>query len=216
MAWGLVMKKNKSILTVAFVLMTVALLGATVYMSGVLSSTNSPTQIKKTKAAPVTYTRTVDFNFPTGVAQDLQELLPSIIPTNINPTIAGVPSKVLTSIPTVAPLPSIKVPTTVISSIPTSLPLTPTRMPTPTAIPTSIPTPTSQPLLAYKSTTISPTLIPIAETGGMIEDVKTSTPTPTKKIQPTGVQTLPQTGWIQISSILFIVAVSTIFFSLLF
>jgi len=44
----------------------------------------------------------------------------------------------------------------------------------------------------------------------------TKAPTPTQKIKPTGVQQLPETGWIQTSSILFIVAVSTIFFSLLF
>jgi len=169
--------------------MTVVLLGATVYISTLLLSPKSPTQIQKTKAADITYTRKVDL-FPTGVTEDQP------------PTIAPTISKAATALPT---------------KIPTILAQAPTVVPTvlPTIIPTSIPvatipvaTPTLQPLLAYKSTAISPTSVSVID--------PTTTLSPTKKVQPTGVQQLPETGWIQTSSILFIVATSTILFSLLF
>jgi hypothetical protein len=131
----------------------------------------------------------------------------------MEPTIAP------TLVPTVAPtLALIKtIPTALPTKLPTKIPtMIPTMIPTAIPIPSAIPaTPTLSPLLAYKSTGgITPTLIPIAETGGMIDITKA--PSPTKKLQPTGMQQLPQTGWIQTSSILFIVATSTILFSLLF
>ena len=204
--------------------MTFVLLGAIIYISSQLSSTNSPTQIKKSKAAAITYSRTVDFAFPTEVPQGSTPLASPTI--GVSPTSAVLaPTKTPTSFPTVMPTPLVAAPTliptlaiTVFPTIiPTAIPLTPTRIPTPTlpmVPPTVQPSPTTQPLLAYNSITPSPTLIPIANTGGMIDVTKI--PSPTKKISPTGVQALPETGWIQTSSILFIVAVSTIFFSLLF
>ena len=206
--------------------MTIGLFGATIYISSLLSSSTSPTQIKKSKAAAITYKRTVDFNFPTeNSANSTNPGTPTDFPNpeaTLTPALISNSSGMPTSIPTQIPTPVIVIPTLIPTvPIPTALPTpttlpTPTLLPTPTALPTptSLPSPTTQPLLAYNSTSISPTLIPATDTGGMIDPTKA--PTPTQKIKPTGVQQLPETGWIQTSSILFIVAVSTIFFSLLF
>lgn len=204
--------------------MTVVLLGATIYISSLLSSTSSPTKIQKTKAAAVTYTRKVDL-FQTDVTPDPTL---SITPdASVSPvqSISPMPALATTGAPAV--LPTVAPTTTVATAtkVPTQAQVIPTVVPTsvPTVIPTATPaliaqaklTPTLQPLLAYKSTSISPTLIPIANTGGMANPTKVPSPT-VKKVQPTGVQQLPETGWIQTSSILFIVATSTILFSLLF
>jgi len=181
------MKKNRKLVTGALLVMTVTLLAATFYISSLLSSPNkSPTQIKKTKASAVTYKKEINLvdDFSQTPKPTLLALVPTIIPTTV-----VAPTKAPNKAPTTAPL--------ILAQEPTDIP-EPTK---PAA------TPTLQPLLAYKSTSISPTLIPISPS---------KTPTPTKKIQPTGVQTLPETGWIQTSSILFIVAMTTIFFSLLF
>ena len=167
--------------------MTVTLLAAIFYISSLLSSPNkSPTRIRKTKASAVTYKKEINLvdDFSQTPKPTLLALVPTIIPTTV-----VAPTKAPTKAPTTAPL--------ILAQEPTDIP-EPTK-------PAS--TPTLQPLLAYKSTSISPTLIPISPS---------KTPPPTKKIQPTGVQTLPETGWIQTSSILFIVAMTTIFFSLLF
>ncbi len=190
--WGISTMKNKrTTLTIFLIGISVVLLGSIFYISSLLSSSSSPTKIQKTKASAVTYKRTVDlapFGTETPVPTEPEKLIsqqPTSIPT-ILPSI--VPSLAPTMIPTVAP----------------------------TLIPTSIPaTPTLSPLLAYKSTGgVTPTLIPLKETGGMTDPTKA--PSPTKKSVPTGAQELPQTGWIQTSTILFIVASSTILFSLLF
>lgn len=187
---------------------TIVLLAATFYISALLSSPNkSPTQIQKTKAAQITYTKKIDLTNNFGSANITPEVTP-VVPVGtltpiVKPTLfAFVPTLVISLVPT-------KVPTKVPTLTPVILAQEPTDIPEPTK---PAPTPTLQPLLAYKSTSISPTptLIPIKNTGGM------SNPTPTKKLQPTGVQTLPETGWIQTSSVLFIVAMTTIFFSLLF
>lgn len=153
------MKKNRTFLTVFLVIMTGVLLVTTVYISNLLSSEDSPTQIKKTKAAAVTYSKEVDLSEPTPN--------PTIVPTSTPALIALAPTLTLA------------------------------------------PSPTILPLLVYQSTTISPTLIPVIPTAE-------ATLTPTKKVLPTGVGQLPASGWIQTSSILFIVAASTILFSLLF
>ncbi len=196
--------------------MTVLLLGATVYISGLLSSSTPPTQIQKTKAAAKTYSRTVvipDFiTSPTTVPTvAISPTLPPAVtkaptavptdtkaPTSTPPLLAQVPTSIPTIVPTNAPLPTITI--------------APTLAPTHVLDPTNPPvTPTLQPLLAYKSTSISPTMGSVDPT-----NAPSSVPSPTKKVQPTGVQQLPETGWIQTSSILFIVAASTILFSLLF
>lgn len=191
--------------------MTVVLLGATVYISTLLLSPSPPTQIQKTKAAAVTYKRNVIL-FPTGVTAEptaspvspTKALTITITPTTV-PSVTKVPiavptktSALLAQAPTLTPAPT---------SVPTKIPI----VILPTAAATPLPTPTLQPLLAYKSTSITPTIAPT-----LIPVTNTNTPSPTKKAQPTGVQQLPETGWIQISSILFIVATSTILFSLLF
>ena len=195
-------------MTAFLIIMTVFLLGATVYISTLLSSSNSPTQIQKTKAADVSYTREVNL-FPTEMA----EVSPTVI---ISPTTVVSASNMPTSIPTDVPTNSPEllaqastvIPTIIPTTIPTVQPPTPTIVqPTDIPEPTMLPaTPTLQPLLAYKSTSISPTIVPATNKGGEV----------TKAIQPTGIQQLPDTGWVQTSSILFIVATSTILFSLLF
>ncbi len=197
--------------------MTVLLLGSTVFISGLLSSPVSPTQIQKTKAAAKTYTRTVVI--PDFSANPTAEPSVAVSPTTA-PLLTNTPIPTLSKAPTSTPALLAQAPTLTPTSIPTKAPL-----PTPTTVPTHAqepllsvtPKPTLQPLLAYKSTSISPTLIPITNTGGMTDPTKApASPAPTKKAQPTGVQQLPETGWIQTSSILFIVAASTILFSLLF
>ena len=189
--WGISMKNKRTITTVFLAVMMVLLLSSTIYISGLLSSPSSPTQIKKTKAAAVTYTRNVDL-FPTDMAE------PTPLITQPAPTLLAL-------------APSI-VPTTIPTTIPTKAPVIPTVL-EPTAVP---PSPTLQPLLAYKSTSISPTLAPLTKGGSDMSVTPTKVPSPTKKIQPTETQELPETGWVQTSSILFIVATSTILFSLLY
>jgi len=203
------MNKNKTLITILLLSVLIFLLGSTIYISTLLSSPNSsPTQIQKTKASAITYKKTIDLaQFDTAA------------PT---PTVSAAPSPILpppTSKPTSTPTPQ----PTLIAKAPTLPPATaiPTKIIVsvePTDIPEII-TPTLQQLLAYKSTSVTPTLIPIKDgTGGMANPTTAAkaTPSPTKKITPTGVQTLPETGWVQTSSILFIVATTTILFSLLF
>ena len=191
--------------------MSVVLVGSIFFISSLLSSPDkSPTQIQKTKAAQLTYKKEINLADTYGTDEITPEVTPFI---SVAPTLA---TKVPTAVPTLLAL----APTLVPTGIPTKMP---TQGPTATPIvlaqePTDIPEPTLQPLLAYKSTSISPTIIPIKDTGGMIDPTSTvtKTPTPTKKVVPTGIQNLPESGWIQTSSILFIVATTTILFSLLF
>ena len=212
------MKKNRTIITVFLIITTFGLLGAIFYISNLLSSPSSPTQVKKTKAAAVTYSRKVDL-FPT-IATD--EPIAPINPTiTIIPIVTPVVTKAPTSVPTKTPtiIPTItKAPTSVPTIVPTLLAqtsgVTPTLIPTSTVVPTRVTeptvlpaTPTSESLLAYNSTTLSPTTTSTKNTNSI---------SPTKKAQPTGIKQLPETGWIHTSSILFIVAASTILFSLLF
>ncbi len=196
--------------------MTVLLLGATVYISTLLSSPNgSPTQIQKTKAAAVSYTKTIDLQNDFGAVTPTTD--PSVTGT-VTPTVTAGPTNVptTTNVPTAAPTLIALAATLTPSPVPTSR-LTPVVTLVPTDVPQPSATPTLQPLLAYKSTSISPTLIPVnGNTGGMNTPTATHVPSPTKKVQPTAIQQLPDTGWVQTSSILFIVATTTIFFSLIF
>lgn len=183
------MRKDRKVVTIVLFGMTIVLLGVTIYISTLLMDTdNAPTQIRKTKASAQTYNKTV--NLQDSFDEFGQE---DEIETTPEPTLAVVEES-----PTIAPT------------------NTPTNAPTVVPSMTPTPSPTLQPLLAYKSTTISqtPTLIPIAETGGQKgEEVK---PSPTQKPVPTIISNLPEAGWIQTSTILFIVATTTILFSLLF
>lgn len=223
---GISMKNNKTAITILLLFVTVVLLGSTIYISTLLSSTtNSPTQIQKTRASAITYKKTIeltDFGTEDPTGEPSPGVSPSATPTPTTALIAKAPTSAPTAKPTTALI--AKAPTLA----PTVAPITktPTAVPTMPAVaalePTDIPevvTPPAQPLLAYKSTTLTPTLIPIkGSTGGMLNPtVAKSTPTPTKAaLVPTGVQQLPETGWVQTSSILFIVAATTILFSLLF
>lgn len=218
------MKKNRTAITGLLLFMTVVLLGSTIYISTLLSSPNSsPTQIQKTKASAITYKKTIDLaQFDSTVPTPDVSAIPS-------PNVSLTPKPTLlakaptlpppTSKPTVTPTPQPRL----LAKAPTLPP--PTLIPTKVIVsvePTDIPeiiTPTLQPLLAYKSTSVTPTLIPIKDgTGGMANPTTAAkmTPSPTKKVAPNGVQNLPETGWVQTSSILFIVATTTILFSLLF
>jgi len=240
--WATSMKKKRTVVTGILLFMTVVLLGSTIYISLLLTSPNSssPTEIKKTKASAVTYKKTVDLATFDSTATSIQPTLIASGNNDVNPSISPLPTlPAPTLIAKASPsiVPSIIVPTKI---IPTNIPiLTSAPLPTVTLVPTNTPiptlaaavvqpstvpsaTPTLQPLLAYKSTSNTPTLIPINDdTGGMAmvnpTATKAPTPLPTKKILPTdGVQQLPETGWVQTSSILFIVAATTILFSLLF
>ena len=231
------MKKKGIVITVSLVFVTAFLLGAITYINTVLSSANSPTQIHKTKAAAITYTRKIDLFSPDETGGSIT---PTVSPNAASSvSVATPPPKSPLVSPTIVRLPTgvpTKIPTQIVSSAPTIIPTvlptqSPTIMPTvaqsallsqSTLTPTNgvkqttlIATPTLSPLLAYKSIS-TPTLIPTANKGATIKPTEASS-IPTKKlIQPTGVQQLPETGWIQTSSILFIVAASTILFSLLF
>lgn len=218
---GINMKNNKTAITALLLFVTVVLLGSTIYISMLLTSTtNSPTQIQKTRASAVTYKKTIeltDFGTEETAEEPSPAVSPSVTPTPTKALIAKAPTSVPTAKPTTALL--AQAPTLTPTKAPTAVPTVPAIAATePTDIPEVV-TPTVQPLLAYKSTTLTPTLIPIKDsTGGMVNPtISKSTPTPAKTVAvPTGVQQLPETGWVQISSILFIVAATTILFSLLF
>lgn len=196
--------------------MTFGLVGAIAYFSMLLSnkSGTSVTQIKKTKASAQTYHKLFELDNAPGGG--------TVIPTQVasgNVTVTVAPSG--TALPTQAVAPS-AVPTLLaLNNVTPSVAPSPTIIPTPTSIPstpTNVPTPTI-PLLAYRTTSITPTLIPVANTGG--EQIKVS---PTVTVSPTKAQTvtklpdnkLPETGWVQLSIILFIVATTTVFISFLF
>lgn len=205
--------------------MTFGLVGAIAYFSMLLSnkSGTSVTQIKKTKASAQTYHKLFELDGTPGGG--------TVIPTQVasgNVTVTVAPSS--TVLPTQAVAPSAaptllaqnNITPTVVASSPTIVPtVVSTIAPTPTSIPstpTKAPTPTV-PLLAYRTTSITPTLISVANTGG--EQTKVS---PTVTISPTKTPTvtklpdnkLPETGWVQLSTILFIVATTTVFVSFLF
>jgi len=216
------MKKRSPVLTIALLLMCGGILAAIFYVNNLLNGqTKAPaTQVKKTKASEQTYHKLLALNdIPT--------------PSVVEPTIGGsaltssipVPANSSTSVPSTAPsiIPVITTsPPKASAAVPTLLAQLPTIVPT-LAIPTAIPTigtptllPTKQPLLAYHNP--SPTLLPIADTGGgdIISPTSSITGGVTPSIVPTKTNALPATGWVQTSSILFIVATSTIFLSLLF
>jgi hypothetical protein len=207
---GLEMKKNKKLVTGALMIMTAVLLATTIYISSLLSSPDkSPTQVQKTKAAQQTYTKQINLadNFGSDdITPEIVPTIPTIQPTRVPVPISTTIPKILAKDPTATPV--------ILAQTPTDIPESINQPTTPMTPATS----TTPPLLAYKSTTVSPTLIPIKNAGGVVSPtmVTTKAPSPIKKIVPTGVETLPETGWIQFSSIFFIVATTTILFSLLF
>lgn len=206
--------------------MTFGLVGAIAYFSLLLNnkSGTAVTQIKKTKASAQTYHKLFALDSAPGGG--------TIVPTQAsggNVTVTAVPSTAVlpTQQPSVAPsaAPTLLAQNNITPTVAPSPTILPTIMstiaPTPTSIPqtpTTAPSPTI-PLLAYRTTTITPTLIPVANTGG--EQTKAS---PTVTVSPTKAPTvtklpdnkLPETGWVQLSTILFIVATTTVFVSFLF
>ncbi|MFA5136307.1 MAG: hypothetical protein WC489_02845 [Patescibacteria group bacterium] len=196
------MKKGKK--NILFLAMTIGILATVVYLSILLSnrSETAVTQIKKTKASSQTYHRSVDLLAlnttpsdpnPTGnetVEEDIRQPTQMTSPTK---------AQVLPVDSSVTPSPDIS-----------------------TQRATTVPTPTSV-LLVYRTLTVAPTLIPAAETGGEAgnsEIQASATPTKSIKILPTSTQkpnkTLPETGLMQFTTILFIVGATTVFFAFLF
>lgn len=231
--------KRKKITTLFFLVITFFLFGAVIYVSVLLNNTSeqSITSVRKTKASSQTYHKLLAVNIPIDpVSYDSVTPTLTPIPTPTDSVSVGSSSQsrsntaqsssrgyLNTNSPTIRP-------TTQVFSTPTVI-LTPkissyiTSQPITTPIPTVQITPTQSPLLAYGSQTkLSPTLIPVKETGA-----KGSTQlSPTKLVSngsyenpvvskvPTRVEKLPDSGWIQTSSLLFIIAATTILFSLLF
>ena len=206
--WEINMKKS-NITTVFLLVMTFGLVGAIAYFSMLLNnkSGTAVTQIKKTKASAQTYHKLLALNeVPGGVTLIPTEAVSvEVSPTQTVPGPTGGSSPAPTLLaqnnvtPSVTPSPTI-MPTVVSTIVPTSTNIPPTS--------TKVPTPTVA-LLVYRTTTITPTLIPVANTGGgEITKTPTSAKLPDNK--------LPETGWVQLSTILFIVATATVFVSFLF
>lgn len=197
------MKKGKR--NILFLVMTLGILATVVYLSILLSnrSDTAVTQIKKTKASSQTYHRSVDL------------LALNTTPSDPNPTGNETAEEDVRQ-PTQMPSPTKAQVLPVDSSITPSPDISAQSA-------TTVPTPTSV-LLVYRTLTVAPTLIPAAETGGEAgsSEVKASAATPTKaiKILPTSTQkpnkTLPETGLMQFTTILFIVGATTVFFAFLF
>ncbi len=175
--------------------MSVGILGSIFYVNSLLNGKDktSVTQVKKTKASAQTYHKLLAIN------------LLSVTPINMNNSgesgkLGGEGSKPESTIS----------PTMVIMSPFPTLTAVPSPSPTLT-VPTSEPTltPTQSLLLAYHNP--SPTLIPITNTQTAVATV-----TDKPSHMPTKTQHLPETGWVQTSSLLFIIAASTILLSLLF
>ncbi len=215
---------NKTKIQTTFILIvTVGLIVVVGYFSYLLSSKGekSVTQVKKTKASAQTYHKLLALNITPvqkdNTAKDVsgdEEEDESPAPTE-----AVLTNSVLSPVPTLLSLATTPLPS--VTKAPTPTPVQPTQEPTPedttekevepeTVIPTKAPSPTT-PLLAYR--TISPTLMPVRDTG--TGEIHKSTPTPTKKVFSN--DTLPESGWgIQQSIVLFIVAATTVFLSFLF
>jgi len=215
--WETNMKKNK-VTTLIILIMTIGLLGAVIYFSVILNNQGkaSVTQIKKTKASAQTYHKLLALNdvssssSSTSTSEDTSgssssSQMPAII-QEISPTKA-LPAPTLlayrSTSPTVSPSPVVK-PTIKPTAIPTSVPII--------SRPTVVPSPTVA-LLIYRTVSISPTLIPAKSTGGVQIVIS-----PTVAKVPTGLvdKQLPQTGWVQLSTILFVVAATMVFVSFLF
>lgn len=195
--------------------MTFGLVGAIAYFSMLLNNSGKTgvTQIKKTKASAQTYHKLLALNeIPGGetITPTVEANVsnPTVIPAliaqnNITPTLGLqstiAPTPVSTIIPTVTSIPTL---------IPTNIPPTMTKTPSPTVA-----------LLVYRTTTVTPTLIPVANTGGeqmYISPTVTIVSTKTPAVTNLPDDKLPETGWVQLSTILFIVATTTVFVSFLF
>jgi len=209
------MKQKRVLVTMTLFTITVLLLGMIIYISTLLGNgTNSPTVIKKTKASNISYHKSIDIK--TGnLNESINQFATSPTPSVASSTVSNSLSPVSPTLIAKAQL----TPSIAKQAVATGAPVvSPTTSPI-VVEPSSKPSPTLLPLLAYKSTSLSPTptLIPVRNTnanGGTT--TSNQNVSPTKKPYPTAVQTLPETGWVQTSTILFIVATTTILFSLLF
>lgn len=220
--------KKSNITTIFLLVITFGLVGAIAYFSMLLNnkSGTSVTQIKKTKASAQTYHKLFELeNSPGGGTVIPTQVAEGNVSVTVAPSSAALPTQQASTAPSAAPtlLAQNNITPTVVSSSPTIIPtVASTIAPSPTSVPatpTNAPTPTI-PLLAYRTTTITPTLIPVANTGGD----QTKVISPTMTIAPSKAPTtaklpdnkLPETGWVQLSTILFIVATTTVFISFLF
>lgn len=197
--WG--NKMLSKIKTVLLVFVVGFLLFATLYISFLLKSEteSSPTTIKKTKAAAITYSKTIAYSSPTPIPTA------TIVP--ISPAAQGSFSAGGSMI---SPVLS---PTSVLlamggAAVDTS----------PTPVSTLTPSPTSV-LLAQAPTTstISATidLSTPTPTEVLLSRV-TSTIAPTTAASVTATKTLPDAGWIRPAHLMFVFAFSLIIFSLIY
>lgn len=226
--------KKKQVGTILLIVMTVGLIGAIIYFNVLLNdkSPTAVTQIKKTKASAITYHKLLALNTTpipdssssstdstvnssssevSSTTSSVASVVPSALPTNPVPTAAPTLIAFRPASSQAAVIPTIE---------PTVEPVSSSSLATgygggavaPTAVPT---------LIAYRP--LSPTLIPPADTGGDQGGFVSSTSQSSSRVSPTKVvptkavgNELPQTGWVQMSMIFFIVAAATVFVSFLF
>lgn len=214
--WATNMKKNK-LGTLLLVFITIGLLGAVIYFSMLLSNhtQSSVTQIKKTKASAQTYHALLALNV-TGT------LSPTDIPQDSTSNSSSSVSSSVAQLPNVSPTqPLLAYSSTSPTAVPTKT-ISPTAQPTskPIISPTDTPVDTLIPIPTKAVTAPSPTsTLLVYRTIAAVTPTGSSLVSPTQVLnQPTGVtnKQLPETGWVQLSTILFIVAATTVFISFLF
>jgi hypothetical protein len=226
------MNKKKFISILLFIV-TLGLLVTTFYINSLLQNNqkNSITQIKKTKASSQTYHKylAVNFTLPTITVKPTQSSSSKAQQTNpLSPTNIISPTKQSTSLPVQKPT---NEPTktayksassqkqTSISSLSSST--FPTvyssisNTPTSSQSKTSVFSSSSQGIITYNNPTIVPKFSSSNERNNYSSLNTTNTNT-SVMISPSIVKNLPETGYVQYSSILFIVAVITIFIAFLY
>lgn len=159
---------KQKLIKFGLIFMTVFLLGSTIYITLLLNNTGpTTTTVKKTKAASVTYTKTLALN--------TEPVQPEISET---PVLSG---------PTVIPTEKLLSYNSINQ--------------------TGQPTPKSTPSPTLSASTLSPTVS------------STTQPTQTQgavTVTPTGVASLPKSGWMQSSIVIFAAASIFIFLSFLY
>lgn len=209
---------KKKIISIFLFVITVVLLVTTFYLNALLQNNqkDSVTQIKKTRASAQTYHRQLALNLtlPTISANSSQSSSINMQPTDRavsnRPTIR--PTVQATVTPTMAPVNRPTILPTQINS--PSIVLTPSIRPT-SALVSITPATSFQSSSRFSSspskallTYNNPTSSPVSVTPQITDSSLMISPSVSKK--------LPETGAIQYSSILFIVAVTTIFIAFLY
>lgn len=228
---------NKKLIgTIILVVTTVGLIGAIIYFNALLSDKGpgAVTQIKKTKASAITYHKFLALNTAppasgsssTGASQSDSASQTSSYSSQTSSSLSSSSSLPLVITPTTfTPFRPVTPQTSSVSGINSSAAAV-GGSPSPTGTGSTLPA-VSPTLIAYRP--VTPTLIPVADTGGdtMSESsssVSSSKSSSSKSVVPTKViptpvgadKQLPETGWVQVSMIFFIVAATTVFISFLF